>query len=62
KFELKAGNESITPEEKVKMPPPMGSQRYEVPKSLVGKSVTWTYSSVNDFGGSSADIVVQLKL
>lgn len=62
KFELKAGNESITPEEKVKMPPPMGSQRYEVPKSLEGKSVTWTYSSVNDFGGSSADIVVQLKL
>ncbi|MFM5728610.1 hypothetical protein ACET8R_18880 [Aeromonas veronii] len=52
----------MTPEEKVKMPPPMGSQRYEVPKSLVGKSVTWTYSSVNDFGGSSEDRIVKLKL
>jgi P pilus assembly chaperone PapD len=62
KFELKAGNETITPDDKVKMPPPMGSQRYEVPKSMIGKSVTLTYNSVNDFGGAGEDITASLVL
>ena len=62
KFELKAGDSNITLEDKINMPPPMGSQRYEVPQSLVGKSVTLTYSAVNDFGGSSPDKSITLKM
>ncbi|SQI44038.1 Chaperone protein focC precursor [Leminorella richardii] len=63
KLELKAGGaKGITLEDKIQMPPPMGSQRYAVPKSLKGKSVTITYSGVNDYGGETEVLSTGVKL
>lgn len=63
KLELKAGGgKPVILEDKFNMPAPMGSQRYEVPKSMVGKSATLTYSSVNDYGGGGDELTAGVKL
>jgi P pilus assembly chaperone PapD len=62
KFELKVGDKVVTLNDKVKMPPPMESQRYEVPRDFEGKSVTLTYNAINDYGGASDDLSVYLTL
>lgn len=62
KLELKAGGKSVTLEDKINMPAPMGSQRYRVPKAFVGKSVTLTYSAVNDYGGAGDELTQAIGL
>lgn len=63
KLELKAGGgKPVVLEDKFNMPAPMGSQRYQVPKSLVGKSATLTYSAVNDYGGGGDELTKGVKL
>lgn len=63
KLELKAGgSKAVMLEDKINMPPPMGSQRYEVPRSLQGKSVTLTYSAMNDYGGETEVLSTGIRL
>lgn len=62
KLELKAGGKSVTLEDKINMPAPMGSQRYLVPKVFVGKSATLTYSAVNDYGGAGDELTQTIGL
>ncbi|WP_228723158.1 fimbrial biogenesis chaperone [Limnobaculum xujianqingii] len=63
KLELKAGGaKGTTLESKTEMPAPMSSQRYAVPKSFKGKSVTLTYSAVNDYGGETEVLSTGVRL
>ncbi|WP_159566155.1 fimbrial biogenesis chaperone [Budvicia diplopodorum] len=60
---LKVGGAKETKlEDKIQMPAPMSSQRYAVPKGLVGKSATLTYSAVNDYGGETDVLTTGVKL
>ena len=60
---LKAGGVSETRlEDKTEMPAPMSSQRYSVPKGLIGKSATLTYSAINDFGGETGVLTTEVRL
>lgn len=62
KLELKVGGgKSVTLEDKINMPSPMGSQRYLVPKAFVGKSATLTYSAVNDYGGAGDELTQKVS-
>lgn len=63
KLELKSGGgKGVTLEDKIQMPAPMSSQRYAVPKGLKGKTVTLTYSAVNDYGGETDILTTGMSL
>lgn len=60
---LKAGGvKETTLEDKIHMPAPMNAQRYAVPKAFAGKSATLTYSAINDYGGETSVITMEVKL
>lgn len=59
---VKSGKQVADITERFNMAPPKASQRYRVPTAYVGKNVTVTYRSINDYGGISKAGVTTLQL
>lgn len=59
---VKHGSRVTDITERFNMAPPMATQRYQVPASYLGKNVTVTYRSINDYGGISKAGVTTLQL
>lgn len=57
-----AGKSEIMLNDKFHMPPPKGSQRYEVPAAFKGGQATLTYSAVHDYGGTGEELTTQVNL
>ncbi|VUS96424.1 molecular chaperone [Klebsiella spallanzanii] len=57
-----AGKSEVMLNDKFHMPPPKGSQRYEIPTTFKGGQVTLTYSAVHDYGGTGEELTTQVSL
>ncbi|VUS23286.1 fimbrial biogenesis chaperone [Klebsiella huaxiensis] len=62
KLALKQGTKAeVMLDDKFHMPPPFGSQRYEVPQNISG-SVKLIYSAVHDYGGAGKEFTTEVNL
>ncbi len=50
----------ITLEDRHRMPPPFGSERYRLPASVNHTSVTVTWSGIHDWGGAGEEYRAEL--
>ncbi|MDM4207628.1 fimbrial biogenesis chaperone [Klebsiella spallanzanii] len=57
-----AGKAEVMLNDKFHMPPPKGSQRYEIPTTMMGGAATLTYSAVNDYGGTGEEQTARVSL
>lgn len=57
-----SGKPDVMLNDKFHMPPPKGSQRYEVPAAFKGSLATLTYSSVHDYGGTGEELTTRVNL
>jgi chaperone protein EcpD len=56
------GKAEVMLNDKFHMPPPLGSQRYEVPPAFTGSQATLTWSAVHDYGGTGEELTQQVAL
>ncbi|HBM2906904.1 fimbrial biogenesis chaperone [Klebsiella michiganensis] len=48
-------------EDKYRMVPPVGSERYEIPATIKGSSISVTWSGMNDWGGAGKEQTVEVR-
>ena len=58
----RAGKAEVMLNDKFHMPPPKGSQRYEVPPAFAGGQAALTWSAVHDYGGTGEELTQQVAL
>jgi P pilus assembly chaperone PapD len=57
-----SGMKAIDVSERFTMAAPMASQRYSIPSSYIGKKITVTYRTINDYGGVSKALNKEIQL